>query len=84
MLMMNILWWYVTKNKYLLNKDISPIEIIQLKINAAASATLLLIAVGLSFISPYIGIAIYIILMLWAFVTLISSETYHPGNENNK
>ena len=73
MLMMNILLWYVLKNKHLLNEDISPLEIMQLKINAAASVTLLLVAVGLSFISPYIGIAIYTILMLWALITLVAS-----------
>jgi len=84
MLMMNILLWYVLKNKRLINKDISPLEIMQLKINAAVSTILLLVAVGLSFISPYIGIAIYILLMLWAFVTLITSETYHPGSEESK
>ncbi len=84
MLMMNILLWYVLKNKHLINKDIRPTEIMQLKINAAASAILLLVAVGLSFISPYIGIAIYTILMLWALITLVASETYHPGSEESK
>ena len=83
-LMINITWWYVTKNKNLLNKDISPLEEIQIKINVAVAAILILVAMGLSFISPYIGIAIYILLMLWAIVTLISSETYHPDSEESK
>ncbi len=81
MLVMNILLRYVLRNKRLINKDISPMEIMQLKINAGASTVLILVAIGLSFIIPYIGIAIYILLMLWAIVTLIASETYHPDGE---
>ena len=81
MLMMNIMWWYVTKNRHLLNKDVSPLEEMQLKINAGGSTILILVAIGISFISPYIGIGIYILLILWALITLIASKTYHPDGE---
>ncbi len=83
LLFYNIMWWYVTKNKRLLNKDISPQEVMQLKINGVSSLIVFLIPMGLSFISPYIGIAIYILNVLWGIVMLITSRTYHPGSKEN-
>ena len=84
LLFYNIMWWYVTKNKHLLNKDISPLEVMQLKINGVVTIILFLVAMGLSFISPYIGIVLYILFILWGIVMLITSKTYRPGSEESK
>ena len=83
-LVFNILWWYVTRNKYLLNKDVSLVVIMQIKINIGAITILYLVAIGLSFISPYIGIAIYILIILFGIVGQLASKTYRPGSEENK
>ncbi len=79
-----IIWWYVTKNKHLLHKDISPPEVMRLKIGTVMPTILFLVAIGLSFISPYIGIAIYITIILSGFVLLITSKTYHSCSEESK
>ena len=84
MLMINILWWYVTKNKHFLNEDVHPMEVRQIKINAGVGTIVLLVTIGVSFISPYIGIAMYILLILWGIVAPLTSTIYHPGSENNK
>ncbi len=84
LLLYNITWWYVIKNKHLLNKDISPLEVMQLKINGVSSIIVFSIPIGLSFISPYIGIAIYILNVLWGIIMLIASKTYHPDSEKSK
>ena len=56
----------------------------QIKINTGAIAILVLVAMGLSFISPYIGIAIYILIILFGIVGQLASKTYHPDSEENK
>ncbi len=81
LLFYNIMWWYFTKNKHLLNKDVSPLEVMQLKINGVATIILFLVAIGLSFISPYIGIAIYILMIPSGIVSQLASKTYRPGSE---
>lgn len=77
----NILWWYVAKNKYLLNEDVSPAEIKQIKITTGATSILLLLTMGLSFISPYIGVAIYILIVLYGIIGELTSKTYRPESE---
>jgi hypothetical protein len=56
----------------------------QFKINGGVVTILLLVAMGLSFINPYIGIAIYILLTLWIIVGQLTSKTYHPVGDKNK
>ena len=84
MLAINALWWYVTKNKHFLNKDVSLPEIKQIKINAGVGSIVLLVTIGLSFINPYIGIAMYVLLLLWGIVVPLTSKIYHPDGEKSK
>ena len=79
-----ILWSYVSKNRKLLNDDISPEEISQFRMNAILSSSILAVAIGLSFINSYIGIMIYILLALWGIIGLVTSKIYKPESEKSK
>lgn len=80
----NLMWWYVTKNKNLLNEDVSNHEITQLKKSTGATSILLMVTIGLSFISPFIGIAVYILIVLWGIIGEVASKTYRPDEIKNK
>ena len=57
------------------------LKLMQFKINSIVGVSLILVTIGLSFISPYIGFAIYILIIPSAIVSQLTSKTYHPGGE---
>jgi uncharacterized membrane protein len=83
MLILNVLWWYATKNRRLVNKDINPWEVIQVRLRFLIAAIFAAIAVGLSFINPYFGIFIYILVIIWAIVDTLTAKPYHESQGKN-
>ncbi|MBM3708340.1 MAG: DUF1211 domain-containing protein [Actinobacteria bacterium] len=80
MLMLNMMWWYATKNKRLVDKDIRESDVKNVQIRFLLSAIMALLAIGLSFINPYFGIAIYIIIVLWAIIEILATIPYYKKN----
>ena len=79
--MLNLMWWYAIKNKHLVEKNMKLVEIKQLRIRFMIASVAILLAVRLSFISPYIGIVMYFLLTIWAIVEILISE---PDRSSNK
>jgi len=77
MLMLNMMWWYATKNRRLVDKDIREKDIKNVQIRFLLSALLALIAIGLSFINSRFGIAIYIIIVVWAIIEILITIPYY-------
>lgn len=59
MLMLNLMWWHATKNRLLVDKNIKSVELKQIKISLIIAVGSILVAIGLSFISTYIGVVMY-------------------------
>jgi uncharacterized membrane protein len=64
----NIIWWYATSNKRLVVDTLEKKVVIKKRIILLAIAGSFSIAMGLSFINPYIGIGIYILTALFGII----------------
>jgi uncharacterized membrane protein len=70
-LLCNLIWWYASGKYRLIDPDIEPKVVLYLRISTLAVATLFIIGIALSFISPFIGIVIYTITALSGIVIMM-------------
>jgi uncharacterized membrane protein len=80
---LNIIWWYATKRRNLINKEIvdreiepQVIRLFQIRIFVGAVA--FLPAIALSFVNPLISIVIYVLLVLYG---IIATAIWGPRGE---
>ena len=71
MLMLNIIWWYATKNKRLIDKKVEPKTIKQFQIRIMMGALTFIPAIALSFVNPLISIIIYVLVILYGIISTI-------------
>ena len=71
MLMLNIIWWYATKNKRLVDKDIELKTVKQFQIRIMMGTAVFIPAVALALINPLISIVIYIFVVLYGIISTI-------------
>ncbi len=87
LLMLNILWWYATWNRRLVDSDLNPRRVRSMAINLLIGVIIFLAAIGISFINPYLGIVIYSLLALEAIIRNIlmrrRKSTVEQGTEND-
>jgi hypothetical protein len=62
--MLNIVWWYATKNKRLVDKKTEPKTIKQIRIRLMVATAVFIPAIALSFVNPLISIVIYVFVSL--------------------
>ena len=78
MLMLNIIWWYATKNKLLADKKIELKTIKLFQIRIMVVPIIFIPAIALSFVNPLISIAIYVFIILFGIIsTIIWGGTDH-------
>jgi uncharacterized membrane protein len=71
MLMLNIIYWYSTDKHRLIDKEIKP-KVLKLgQIPHIVAATSFILAIGLSFINPLIGIIIYVLIIIFGIIASI-------------
>ena len=68
MALLNIIWWYATKNKLLVDKKTEPKIIKQMQIREMVAATAFIPAIVLSFVNPLISIALYVFIILYGII----------------
>ena len=68
LLMLNIMWWYATKNKRLVDKKAEPKRIKQLQIRLMVATATFIPAIALSFVNPLISIALYVLVILYGII----------------
>jgi uncharacterized membrane protein len=68
MLILNIVWWYATKNYRLIDKKTVPKTIKQLRIRFIVSTAIFIPAIALSLVNPLIGIALYVLNALFGII----------------
>jgi uncharacterized membrane protein len=71
MLMLNIIWWYATKNRRLVDKNIEPKTIKQFQIRTMVGTATFIPAIALSLVNPIISIAIYVFVILYGIISTI-------------
>ena len=68
MLMLNIVWWYSSKNYRLIDKKTEPKTIKQIQIRLIVSTAIFIPAIALSFVDPLISIALYVFDSLFGII----------------
>lgn len=81
MLMLNIIWWYATKNKRLIDRKVEPKTIKQFQIKILIGALTFIPAIALSFINPLISIAMYVLIILYGIISTIIWGGQIPENQ---
>ena len=81
MLMLNIIWWYATKNKHLIDKKVKLKTIKQFQLRIMMGALTFIPAIPLSFVNPLISIAIYILVILYGIISTIIWGGQIPENQ---
>ena len=76
LLMLNIIWWYATKrrnliDKEIVDKEIEPRVITLFQIRILVGAFAFLPAIALSFVNPLISISIYVFIVLYGIIATI-------------
>jgi uncharacterized membrane protein len=69
MLMLNIIWWYATKNKRLVDKKLESKDIKLFQIRILPGSLTFIPAIALSLVNPIISIVIYVVIVLFGIIS---------------
>jgi len=71
LLMLNIIYWYSTYKHRLIDKELKPKALRLGQIPIIVVAIAFILAIGLSFVNPIIGIAIYVLIIIFGITASI-------------